>query len=623
MHRHSRSFYFKYSVLVQLLLLIVGYIVWPSTVLASDYSQRLASVASNSKLTEQDKLYQLFDLIWQQSLADYPELGTYYGYPAAHNRWTDLTPTAMAERTQQTPQELSALANIDTSQLDPKASLEYQLVVKSLQDTQQQNEFYGPLAAGWLSPAPWPLSQMSGAHIEVPDVIASMPTSNLKDYENIVARLEGLPLLMEQVLGLLAESKDAELMPPKIVVQRVIEQVTGVLDQGVDDSSFLTSFERFPDTIKDRQQKQLKNAAINAVKDGVLPAYQTLRDYLEQTYLPAARVAVGASELPNGEAWYAYAARSYTTTELTPKEIHNIGLQEVKRIRKAMQSTMKSTGFEGSLSEFFTFLRTDPQFFFTEPEQLLQRYRDIAKQADPQLVKLFGTLPRLPYGVSPIPSYAEKSAPTAYYMSGTLEQGRAGVFFANTYDLKSRPKWEMVALTLHEAVPGHHLQIALAQEQEAAHDLVKNLFYTAFIEGWGLYSESLGEDMAMYDDPYDKFGQLTYEMWRAVRLVVDTGMHALGWSRQQAIDYFIENAGKSEHDITVEVDRYIAMPGQALAYKIGELKIKALRQQASEQLGEAFNLRDFHDAILEKGALPLDVLEQRTEQWIQHTKAQP
>jgi len=288
----------------------------------------------------------------------------------------------------------------------------------------------------------------------------------------------------------------------------------------------------------------------------------------------------------------------------------------VKRIRSEMDSLIKSTGFKGGFPEFAEFLRTDPQFYFETAEELLDAYRVIAKKIDPELPRFFGQLPRLPYGILPVPAYDEKTQTTAYYMRGSVETGRPGYFYANTYNLKSRPKWEMEALTIHEAVPGHHLQIALSQELEDVSEFRKYTSYTAFVEGWGLYSESLGGEMGFYKDPYSKFGQLTYEMWRAIRLVVDTGIHGMGWSRQQAIDYFKENAAKTEHDITVEVDRYIAWPGQALAYKIGELKIKELRAKAENILGENFDIRKFHDAVLENGAIPLEVLEEKIEAWI-------
>lgn len=308
--------------------------------------------------------------------------------------------------------------------------------------------------------------------------------------------------------------------------------------------------------------------------------------------------------------------RRFTTTALSPKEVHEIGLGEVARIREEMNNVIASSDFEGSFDEFTDFLRTDSRFYFEDSEELLSEYRNICKKVDPELAALFGVLPRLPYGVKPVPSYSEKSAPTAYYQPGSAEVGRAGYYFANTYNLKARPKWEMEALTLHEAVPGHHLQFAIAQELEGIPEFRKRALITAYIEGWALYAESLGTEMGFYQDPYSRFGQLTYEMWRAVRLVIDTGMHALGWSRDQAILFFTENTGKTEHDIITEVDRYISGPGQALAYKMGELKIKELRDYAEKKLGDSFDLRDFHDRLLGEGPLPLQILEDRMKRWV-------
>jgi uncharacterized protein (DUF885 family) len=324
--------------------------------------------------------------------------------------------------------------------------------------------------------------------------------------------------------------------------------------------------------------------------------------------------------MPNGAAMYEYNVRWHTTTDKTAKDIHEIGLSEVKRIRDEMDAVMARAGFKGSFDQFKTFLRTNPQFFFKDAASLVSAYRDVAKRADPQLAHLFGTLPRTPYGVLPVPDAIAPSQTTGYYDQGALSAGRPGTFFANTYKLDSRPKWEMEALTLHEAVPGHHLQISLAQELQNLPEYRKNTSYTAFVEGWGVYSESLGEEMGFYQDPYSKFGQLTYEMWRAARLVVDTGLHSMGWTRQQAIDYFVANTPKTAQDITVEVDRYIVWPGQALGYKIGQLKIRELRTKAERELGPKFDVRAFHDVVLSQGAIPLDVLEQRVAGWIAERK---
>jgi len=334
-------------------------------------------------------------------------------------------------------------------------------------------------------------------------------------------------------------------------------------------------------------------------------------------YMP---IDISVAAVRDGAAWYAYNVRIQTTTNRTPAQIHETGLAEVKRIHGQMDSVMKSIGYKGTFAEFTNFLRTDPKFFFTDSADLVRAYRDIVKRIDPELINLFGHLPRLPYGVNTIPAYAAKSATTAYYQPGSYEAGRPGYYYVNTYALNTRPKWEMEALSSHEAVPGHHLQIAISQELTDLPNFRRYGGYTAFVEGWALYSESLGPSIGLYKDPYSKFGQLTYEMWRAIRLVIDTGIHAQGMSRQDAIDYFAANSAKTQNDIVVEVDRYITTPGQALAYKTGELKIKELRAYAEQQLGDKFDIREFHDQVLGQGALPLDMLDARIRAWVSEKK---
>ncbi len=412
------------------------------------------------------------------------------------------------------------------------------------------------------------------------------------------------------------------LTPPAVTLRDVPEQVRNQIADDPLDSPLLAPFRDMPASVPEAVRQRLVAAAAEAYEERARPAYQRLLlNFLVNEYLPAARESIALTDLPDGEAWYAYNVRVMTTTAMRPREIHELGLAEVARIRGEMEAVMWDTGFAESFHDFCAFLRNDPRFYFEDAGRLITAYRDIAKRIDPQLPALFGTLPRLPYGVRAVPAYSERSQTTAYYRPGSPAAGRAGYFFANTYALDTRPRWEMEALTAHEAVPGHHLQIALAQELEDVPEFRRWSGPTAFVEGWGLYSESLGEELGLYQDPYSKFGQLTYEMWRAVRLVVDTGMHALGWSRQQAIDYFAENTCKQLHDITVEIDRYIVWPGQALAYKIGELKFKELRARARAELGDAFDIRAFHDACLENGAIPLDILERRVEAWMAQEKA--
>jgi uncharacterized protein (DUF885 family) len=404
--------------------------------------------------------------------------------------------------------------------------------------------------------------------------------------------------------------------PPAITLRDVPQQIRNQLVDDASKSPLLKGFVEVPATVDPLQAESLRKRAEQVYSQQVVPAYEKLLEFTENTYLPGARKTIAARDLPDGEAWYQNNVALMTTTDLTPQQIHEIGLAEVSRIRGEMDTIIESTGFEGSFEEFLYFLRTDPQFYHTSAEDLMREYRDISKRADPELTKLFGILPRTPYGVIEVPEYAAKSTTTAYYQPGSLKAGRPGYYFANTYALDTRPRWEMEALSLHEAVPGHHLQIAIQQELEGLPWFRQTPSYTAFVEGWGLYSESLGEEMGFYKDPYSKFGQLTYEMWRAIRLVVDTGMHYLGWSRQQAIDFFKENAGKTEHDIVVEIDRYIVWPGQALAYKIGELKIKELRAYAEQQLGDQFDIRAFHDEVLGRGAIPLSVLDANIRAWV-------
>jgi len=605
---------FNISKMVQRLGLLVGILLLTamsaqSIAALSDYQARLDLVTEENGYASQDeRLAALMDLVYDYQMTQYPEAATWLGYAGQNDRWTDYSPEAIEQRNRDSRTLLKAVETISVDSLGESAILDFQLFHKDLSANVAAQAFPDELM---------PINQMGGVQQDLAQMISLMPSRKLTDYRDIIARLESADSLIMQTIVLMKQGLEAGITPPAITLRDVPGQVANQLFDDPMDSPLLGAFVSFPDSISPDQQKQLKARAIAAYQNGIAPAYKKLQRFLETDYLPNAVQAVGLSNLANGQAWYAHRAARSTTTDLTAEQIHALGLREVARIRAAMEQVIIDSGFEGNFDAFTEFLRRDPQFYFTNKEDLMREYRDIAKRADAELPALFGVLPRLPYGVKMIPSYAEKSQTTAYYQSGAHSMGRAGIFFANTYALDTRPKWEMEALTLHEAMPGHHLQISLAKEQTNVHPWRRDLYrITAFVEGWGLYSESLGEEMGFYKDPYSKFGQLTYEMWRAVRLVVDTGMHSLGWSRQRAIDFFIANSAKSEHDITVEIDRYIVWPGQALAYKMGELKIKELRQYASQELGEDFDIRSFHDRVLEAGPIPLDILEQRIKDWV-------
>ena len=564
--------------------------------------------AQRDGITDAEKLHKLFDMDWENRMLRSPESATYNGYHGQDDRWTDQSLEAIQFRRSEQDAIIKTLTSINPLELSEVDRLSYDLFMRQKTEAQAERKFQGELM---------PINQMGGVQSSTTDMLTMMSAETQADYENIISRMKKIPELIQQNLMLMEKGLENDLTPPKVTMRDVPEQVLAQITDDPFKAPMLSQFQESPETIDGDLQEKLRVESGKIYREQVVPSLRTLHTFLVSKYIPACRESIGLSDLPNGKEWYEYLCRRYTTTEMTPQEIHEKGLSEVTRIRAEMEKVIKSTGFEGSFADFLAFLRTSPQFYFTDARDLVREYRDIAKRADAELVKLFGVLPRLPYGVIEIPDYAAKSQTTAYYQPGSLEAKRSGYYYVNTYDLTSRPKWEMEALSLHEAVPGHHLQISIAKELDNLPKFRRNSWITAYGEGWGLYAEKLGEEMGFYEDPYSKFGQLTYEMWRAIRLVVDVGMHYLGWSRQQAIDYFLENSSKSKHDITVEVDRYIVWPGQALAYKIGELKIRELRAYAEKELGDKFDIRAFHDTILETGPIPLNILEQRIRDWVE------
>ena len=555
---------------------------------------------------------------WKYWMEQYPEAATLVGYPGQSARWTDYSQPAIDARAAYLQKSLDRVRGVNRAHLDSGDQLNYDLYLDLLQTAVDGLRFHNDampvrfVTAGNLM---MPVNQMGGVQQDVPRTINAMPTATRQDYESIIARLQGIGTLVDQTIALMERGIAAGLTPPAIVMRDVPDQAAAQMVADPAQSPLLDAFRRFPPAIPDAERAGLTKRATDAYVQVARPAFEKLRDFLGTRYLPACRQTTAAAALRDGAAFYAYNVKWHTTTLLSPQQIHEIGLAEVKRIRAEMDKVIAAAGFSGSYQEFVHFLRTDPRFYFTEAEALVSAYRDIAKRADPELAPLFGRLPQSPYGVKAMPEAAAPSQTTAYYEPGAFKIGRPGYMFANTYKLEMRPKWEMEALTLHEAVPGHHLQISLAQELEGIPEFRKNTSYTAYAEGWGLYAESLGSEMGFYKDPYSRFGQLTYEMWRAVRLVVDTGLHAMNWTRQQAIDFFMANAAKTEQDIIVEVDRYIAWPGQALGYKLGQMRIQELRASSAKQMGDRFDLRKFHDVVLGEGAVPLDVLESRVKAW--------
>jgi uncharacterized protein (DUF885 family) len=436
-----------------------------------------------------------------------------------------------------------------------------------------------------------------------------------------LSRLRALPAYYDVQIQNARRGLSTGFVQPRLVVEVALRTARKQADQAPETSPMLAPLQHLPASIPAEVQAQLKAEGLRVLKEEVLPAHRRIVAFLNDDYLPRARTYLAARDLPDGERYYASLVRRFTTTDLTPDQVHQLGLDEVKRIRGEMDKVIARTGFKGSFAEFVHFLRTDPQFYPKSRDELYDRYRVIAKRIDGELPRLFGKLPRLTYGVKPIPSETEEGQTTAYYEGGNPTRGVAGTFAVNLSHLDQRPLFEAPTLTLHEAVPGHHLQIALAQELEGQPRFRSRLDFTAFVEGWALYSEQLGQEIGLYSSPYEEFGQLSYEMWRACRLVADTGIHWKRWTRDQARACFIENSALAEHNIDVEVDRYISWPGQALGYKVGELRIMALRRRAEASLGDKFSLRDFHDAVLAGGALPLDVLESRIDGWIRQRLA--
>ncbi|MGO8855807.1 MAG: DUF885 domain-containing protein [Steroidobacteraceae bacterium] len=577
------------------------------------YLRSVPAPAAPAPADAKSRLDALYEAEWQRWLQEDPTLATSVGDPRYNDRWPDLSLPAIAKTQAMDRAALAELTNIDPGTLSAADRLNFDIA---------KVQFRRRIAVAPFKPYVYAISHLGSLQTEgsvqtANEITEITPFATAQDYENWIARLRSFAPYVDQVTELLRIGIREKRTSPRVIMERVRPQLAAQRVANPEDSPFFTPFKRFPPSMPASDRERLTAAGRAAIAGTVLPSFARFEKFFNGTYLPACRQSVGIADTPDGQAFYRELIAYHTTTTLTAGEIHAIGLAEVKRIRAEMDKIIAAVGFTGNFQEFAHYLRTDPKFFYTDPNDLLHGYMVIAKSIDPNLVKLFGKLPRTPYGVRPVPETSAPNTTTAYYQPLSSDGSRPGYFYVNLFKPEARPKWEMEVLTTHEAVPGHHLQIALQYENSAGVPMIRRMSdFTAYAEGWGLYAESLGEQLGLYTDPYQKFGQLTYDMWRAVRLVVDTGMHSEGWPRQQAIDFFKANAPKSELDITNEIDRYIAWPGQALAYKVGQLKILELRDAAQQALGSAFDIREFHDLVLSTGAVPLSVLDHTVRDWI-------
>lgn len=558
----------------------------------------------------EDKKFELYlDELWESNLKRRPVFATRLGDKRFNNKITSNTVEEFEKNKTQIQIDFKNLNSFNFDDLSEENQLNYRLKHVSLSSSIELSEY----PSYFMS-----LNQRGGvqSYYETGD---RLNFTSKQDYNDWLTRLSQYSNNIENSYENNKAGIEAGYTQPKLVTSGVISQIEAILDSTLENHPYLQVFLEADEMLLTAKEKEtLVNEAKVLITEQINPAYTKLHEFLVNEYLPNSRESIGIKDVPNGKSWYEDLASYHTTTKLSPDEIHAIGLKEIKRIRQEMETIISDLEWDGDFQSFLNYLRTSPRFYYDNPEDLFNAYLIMAKTIDPLLPKIFKVFPRAPYGVIPIPAESAPYTTTAYYNSAS--KGKPGYFYANLYKPESRPKYEIPVLTVHEAVPGHHFQISIAQELKDVPTFRKYLSFTAFVEGWGLYSEELGEYMNLYDDPYDKFGQLTYDMWRAIRLVVDTGMHYKNWSRDDAINLFLENTAKSQLDIENEVDRYIAWPGQALAYKIGQLKILELRTKAEKELGDDFDIKDFHHEILKRGSLPLSILETYINEWIYQSK---
>jgi uncharacterized protein (DUF885 family) len=569
-------------------------------------------VTTGSMAQDSSELKGLLDDAWEFGLRESPTFATRTG----DHRFNDkLSRESIADQKRRLATQRALLARwnaIDRTMLHRPDRINYDIFGRILRDDITESDFQMYLI---------PISNRWGFHISFPELPQQVPLNTAKDYENYTARLREFSRLTDENIELLRAGIKKGLVLPSVVLEGYKDSITAHIVEDPTDSLLYTPFNEFPDRVPEQQHERLAAAGGAAIAEHVVPSYQQFLRFMQDEYVPNCRGSIAASALPNGREYYRHRVRLFTTLDITPDEVHETGQREVKRIRAEMDEIIKRVGFDGDFAAFVEHLRNERRFYAETPEQLMKETALVLKKMDGQLPKLFKTLPRTPYGIREIPAYIAPKTTTAYYQQPAGDGSRAGFYYVNTYNLKSRPLYGIEALSLHEAVPGHHLQLALQQELTDIPAFRRFSPITAFIEGWALYAERLGLEVGFYEDPYSDFGRLTYENWRACRLVVDTGMHYFGWTRKQAIDFMANNTALSMHNIEAEVDRYISWPGQALAYKTGELKIRALRAKAETELGDAFDIREFHEVVLGSGAIPLSVLEDNVNEYIASTQS--
>lgn len=565
-------------------------------------------------------LHQLADAEWEWRLAQFPERATVLGDHRYDDRLTDRSPAAVAARRSHHRERLSAVRAIDRNQLAGEDRLTFDVIEFDAELDVRGDELLQSVPGGGALPlsaddTPFAVNPMSGPQLSLPQLVRATRFQTEADYRNYLARLHRLPTSLKEQQAILEAGRRAGWMPPRAALTRLPGQFAPLLDADLSRHALYAPFAKFPDEIAPAVRAEFAADGARVVTTEVIPALRSLRDYLATVYVPAGTSTLGATSLPHGADYYAWSLQRYNTTRMTAAEIHALGEREVARIDAEIAAVVREAGFAGSVAEFRQFLRTDPRFLFTGAEEELAYCRDLAKRIDPQLPGLFVELPRLPYGVRAMSPEEGSNAP--HYIAGALDGSRAGYFEANTNNLAAWPRWTMEALVLHEAVPGHHLQIARAQELGAIPKLRRASGNSGYSEGWALYAEGLGRSLGLYADPYTRYGRLALEAHRASRLVVDTGLHSLGWTREQAIAHLIEHGQVERAFAEAEVDRYLVWPGQATAYKVGEQRILALRERARTALGPRFDLRRFHNALLDHGPLPLTVLDRSIDEWLE------